>query len=188
MSKVDAELDAEAREFRAWCSFKSDTERGPYIGTHQIKAMLKEIARTREINIKTRGAKQVMQHGVFVFPDEKRDPKRPWDRNRIYLGLKHEDELKYEETCGHVSGRGGPRSILKRNDFVERPILKFQIWVMDNQSKITEKKLKEILTLAQNNGLGASRSQGYGKFEVIKFKRISDRPVQATPLQETTDD
>ena len=68
-------------------------------------------------------------------------------------------------------GPRGPRSILKRNDYIERPAIKFQVWVV-KRAEMKRKELVEILTLAQDNGLGACRSQGYGKFDVVALEKM----------------
>ena len=179
--KVDETLTevelVETRE-RVWSGFKVDEVRGHYIETRQVKAMIKECAKLLGITLSRRGSKQILQHALLVFPHELYDPERRFDFDRIYIRKPSDEEIDNIERCGHVNGPAGPRSILKCNDFVEGVTLSFQVHVLKKQgdgaqTKFREKELKLSLTLAQNNGLGASRSQGYGRFTVTKFDKIA---------------
>jgi len=74
------------------------------------------------------------------------------------------------ESAIHVMTPRGPRSALKRCDYVQQATASFEIWVAG--ATVTTKDLKELLMLGQEVGLGASRSQGYGKFTLEEFKPI----------------
>lgn len=54
--------------------------------------------------------------------------------------------------------------------------LEFQIWVLKTAPQETrhigKNELLDMLALAQNNGIGANRSQQSGKFEVIVFEAL----------------
>jgi len=64
----------------------------------------------------------------------------------------------------------GPRSALKRCDYVKQATANFEIWVA--APAIAKGDLEKMLKLGQEIGLGASRSQGYGKFTLEKFRPI----------------
>lgn len=147
------EMAATTQENKSWTGFKKD-DNGLYIEGRQIKAMMKECATTLKLMVKHRGLKQVLQHGTVIKPQ------------RIYLGKKEPDG--YEESVCHT-WRG---SALKRNDFVEGCTIEFQIWVV-NTNILTKKRVKTLFELGQENGLGASRSQDYGKFHVMKLKKLT---------------
>lgn len=149
------EIEVEKEE-KAWTGFKRD-DKGLYIEARQIEAMLKECATTLGLTVKIKGFRQHLQHGTFVQPP------------RLHLGKTEPDG--YEELVGHVSGPRGKRAILKRHDYVERPTLEFEVWSVDN-GKMKEEHLRKLFALGQENGLGCSRSQGYGKFDVLELKPI----------------
>jgi len=150
------EMKATTQENKSWTGFKSD-DNGLYIEGRQIKAMLKECATTLKFMVKHRGLKQVLQHGTAIKPQ------------KIYLGKKEPDG--YEEGICHT-WRG---SALKRHDFVQGGTIEFEIWVV-NTGILTGKRIKTLFELGQENGLGASRSQDYGKFHVMKLRKIN-KPV-----------
>jgi len=72
------------------------------------------------------------------------------------------------ESAIHVMTPRGPRSALKRCDYVQQAHATFEIWVAGEA--VTKKDLEQLLTLGQEIGLGASRSQGYGKFTLERFE------------------
>ncbi len=57
----------------------------------------------------------------------------------------------------------GPRTALKRSDYISGVKLVCRLEVLDDNF-ITESMLRTILDYASENGLGADRSQGYGTF------------------------
>ena len=72
----------------------------------------------------------------------------------------------------------GKISALRRFDYFTEPTLEFEIWVLTTATQekrhVGEDDLIGILTHAQENGLGASRSQEEGKFDVVEFERMPD--------------
>ena len=158
-----------------WCGFKSRAiepgkEPMPYVETRQVKAMLRECATVLGITKKKRGSKQVIQHGFEVKGRHKEHP------SCVFIFA---TERGSEERAIHVMTAQGPRSALKRSDWVGAgSALAFEVWILKTAPQETrhigEKELTEMLALAQENGLGADRSQGMGKFEVVKFEKLSD--------------
>lgn len=143
-------------EERAWIGFKRDAA-GLYLEARQIRSMLKECAGILGVTRQVRGLRQHLQHGTFVKPD------------RIHLGVAEPSGTL--DFFGQVQSPRGPRSIAKRVDYVERPRITFEVWTVDN-GKLGEERLREIIRLAQENGLGAMRTQGFGQFEVEEFIRL----------------
>lgn len=162
----DAELVVNAVEERVWNGFPEDAAKGLFIPCRQIKAMLKQSASLLGITKKQRGSKQILAEGLEV--------KAPDGSDRIYLDRMKPDGV--EEKAIHVMTAQGPRSALRKFDFVEKPKLRFEVWVLKTAAQETrhvgEDQIVEILTHAQENGLGASRSQGEGKFDVVEFSEI----------------
>jgi len=144
---------------KSWMGFKSDGN-GLYIENRNIMGMLKESANILKgikggeslINQKALKARLVERVSVT--------------ERRIYLGVK--EPTGYEEVPIHVMTRMGPRTSLKRFDYVEKPEIEFTLEVLDD-GIITEERLRTILEHGERLGLGADRSQQEGKFEVIRF-------------------
>lgn len=155
----------EPTEEKSWNGFLSDPTHGLYVESRQVKALFKECATLLRITKEKIGSKQILQHGFEI--------KGPDHSQRVYLGTK--TPTAYFEGPIHVQTAQGPRTAIKRVDYVERPTLNFEIWVLQTEPNekrhLGEKEVRLMLTLGQENGLGADRSQGHGKFDVIEFRR-----------------
>jgi hypothetical protein len=157
---------AETAAEKMWCGFPTD-ERGLFVWSRQIKALLRECATVLGITKAKRGSRQIVQHGFeIVGPDH---------ASRVYLGVK--EPTGTEERAIHVMTAQGPRTALKREDFVEGCTLSFEVRILKTAAQETrhlgEAEVTRMITFAQENGLGASRSQGHGKFDVIEFEKSS---------------
>jgi hypothetical protein len=151
---------------KSWNTFPSD-DGGVFIWSRQIKALFKECASMLRVTVEKRGSKQVFQHG-FEIKGLKKD-------DRVYLGPKEPNG--YDEGPIHVQTAQGPRTALKRVDYVLTPEVAFDVWVLATHAAETrhvgEDALRSLLLFGQENGLGADRSQGRGKFDVLEFTRVS---------------
>lgn len=136
--------------------FKMD-EHGLYIESRQIKAMLKE-----SVNIlyagdrwgKTKkGPRSFFAERVFISPD------------RVPLGRKEPDGV--DLFIGHVSGPKGPQSTLTYHEYADQPEITFEVMVLRDEVKAEH--WPEVWLHAQENGLGALRSQGFGRFDVEEW-------------------
>lgn len=150
------QTEAEAAAEKSWSGFKSDAE-GLYIEARQVEAMLKETASVMRLTVNKRGSKQVLQHACHVKP------------YRIHLGKTEPDG--YEESVVHATTPQGPIHAIKRNDYVsEGTEIAFTLHVLrGNAQGVDEDYLRRCVTLGQDDGLGANRSQGFGRFEVVTF-------------------
>lgn len=149
---------------KCWNGFLCD-DTGLYLPTRNVKAMLKECASVLGITKTKRGSKQILQHGFEVKGEGPAE-------QRVYLGVK--EPTGYHDQAIHVMTAQGPRTALKRVDYVSPPrTIQFQVWCLKTQPAETRhigrKELEQMFALGQENGLGADRSQGYGKFHVIEF-------------------
>lgn len=187
--------------------FGRDEEGRLFIGAYQIKAMVKELAKTLGINrelVGSRnktGAKQIMQDlwidGVLPADEGVADNKH--NRGRVYLlpggydfvgedGLPafHLDHVLtepagYEVRVGRASGPQGERSFIKEGEYVEEAQLFFRIRVFDSMPGFdTDAAVGRILAAAGESGLGAWRSQGYGTFDPICWVRLDEASAFAT--------
>ena len=167
-------MTEEAAE-QMWTGFPSDEE-GLFVWDRQIKALFKECMQLAHMAKNRRGSKQVMQHG---FEIKRPNPDRSNLDSRIHLGVKEPTGM--EEGAIHVMTAQGPRTALKRADYVEQPTIEFEVWVYATAPQETrhigEKQLVDLLTHAQENGLGAQRSQGHGKFNVTGFEVLHKAPL-----------
>jgi len=148
---------------KTWIGFPSD-DKGLFIWARQIKAMFRESMTMLRITTQKIGSKQILQHGFEV-----KEPGTGADR--IHLGKTEADGT--DESPIHVMTAQGPRTALRRMDYVLTPTIAFEVWVLKTAAAekrhIGKDELAHMLAHAQENGLGASRSQGYGKFDVLEF-------------------
>lgn len=136
-------------------------EDGLYIEDRQVKAMLKEstnilFAGDRWGKTK-KGPRAFVAERVFVKPQ------------RIYLGV--EEPTGIELVVGHVSDKMGKRSTLTYHEYIESPVIEFELEVV--RDELTLDQWADLWTHAQENGLGALRSQSHGRFDITKWKRLS---------------
>jgi hypothetical protein len=152
--------------------FKRD-ENGLYIEGRQIKSMLKEdisiAAATEKVPIRGWGKTSKWVYGFFaehVFVPETtvylKDP-NSGDHvteaseviQRFVKTKMGQTGIQYEEVCYDVTV---DFTVVTDYEFKARD------WAM-------------IWTTGEMNGLGASRSQGYGRYEVTRWEPVEERPV-----------
>ena len=156
----------------AWNGFKQD-EHGIYIEGRQIKSMLKESANVIKNVLNVSAFKARVAERVFVVED------------KVYIN--NEDDVRFKEPSGfyegmvHAMTAMGKISALKRVDYVESASITFTLRVLDEKLVTKDKKrldiptyIMHLITHAQENGLGAERSQGNGKFTCDFFGEIED--------------
>lgn len=171
MPDVEAAADEVAETM--WCGFKRDVEREfIFIETRQVKAMLRECCVVLGITKKKRGSRQVIQHGFEIKGLE--------GGSKIPINVKSEGT---HEGAIHVMTPQGPRSALKRVDYVgPDSSLVFELWVLGTHHTETrhlgEKDIRRMFALAQEDGLGANRSQGSGKFDVTEFEVLAKAEIE----------
>jgi hypothetical protein len=153
-------------EEKSWNGFPGD-EKGLFLWSRQVKALFKECATMLRITVQKIGSKQIFQHGFEI-----KGLVDPVDR--VYLNAK--EPTAYAEGPIHVQTAQGPRTAIKRVDYLDRAAVEWEIWVLRTEAAekrhVGEEDIKKMLTFGQENGIGADRSQGHGKFDVLDFKRI----------------
>lgn len=139
--------------------FKKD-DHGLFVESRQVKAAIKEcvnILFAAERWGKTKkGPKSFVAERVFINPD------------RLHLGVTEPTGI--DLMIGHVSGPAGKRSTITYHEYVERPTLEFDVMVAEDA--VSAKQWAQVWVLAQENGVGALRSQGHGRFDVTEWKRV----------------
>jgi hypothetical protein len=153
--------------------FRRD-DTGIYIEARQVKAMLRESAQRLGIIVQKRGTRQVIQHDLHV---------RALDGGQKLRLLMTADgkDVPLEAADGtdqrpiSVVTRQGPRTALKRFEYVEEARLSFQVMILAGgvgDNLIGPDELQRMLEFGGMLGLGADRSQGMGTFTVVSLEPV----------------
>lgn len=142
-----------------WTTFVEHPDGGFAIESRQVKAMLKEAANVLRTMLPVHGKviplRARLAERVFVEP------------NLLPVtGVLNDDgELPTGtiERPIHVMTARGPRTALKRTDYIDRAQITCTLKVLKD-GMFDEKLLVPILDYATKNGLGTDRSQGAGVF------------------------
>lgn len=158
--------------------FKQDSD-GLYLEARNVKAMLKEVTnalyagqpwvipgsvRPRRGRGKEdgqtagiyKGAKSFVAERVFIEPD------------RIHFGKAEPDGV--DLFVGHVQGPAGRTSNVTYYEYMERPTLTFDVLVAEDG--VPPEAWGRLWYMAQENGLGALRSQGHGQFDITHWDKL----------------
>jgi hypothetical protein len=145
--------------------FKHD-DRGLYIEARQVKAALKESTNIlfpytkgkdgHQWGITKKTPRSFVAERVFINPD------------RLHVGVAEPSGI--ELMIGHVSGKDGKRSTITYHEYVDRPTIECDVMVAENA--VTADQWARLWVHCQENGIGALRSQGHGRFEVTEWKRV----------------
>jgi hypothetical protein len=153
-------------EEQASTTFKAD-DTGLYLEGRQLKAMLKEAG--SRIGMGKLKLKSALHEALHV------------DEDVVYLtrgGAVLIEPDGYETRPIHVMTAQGPRTSIKKTAYVTQAEVTFTVRVL-RDCGVTEKHLVDILAFAQDLGLGADRSQGNGKFEVVAFAPVGAAQSEA---------
>lgn len=135
-------------------------EHGLYIEARQVKAALKESTNIlfagQRVGPTKKGPRSYLAENVFVAPDQ------------IWLDRTEPDGI--EMVIGHVSGPQGPRSTLGYHEYTLRSAIEFDVLV--THDVIPHDWWPELWTHMEENAIGALRSQGYGKFDILAWNRV----------------
>ena len=88
----------------------------------------------------------------------------------VYIGLGVKEPTGIEERIKHVKTPQGPRASINRVEFVERPLLEFEVRVHDDM--FTPAAWGRIWERGEDIGIGSDRGRSDGKFELLAFDRI----------------
>lgn len=157
------EMEAASKELaqvRQTNGFKTG-ELGLYIESRTIKAMIKEATNILFAGDKwgatRKGPRNAVAEWVYVNPD------------KIWLGRQEPDGI--DLSIAHVSGPRGPQTSLTYVEYVARPVLDFEVIVV--KDRVKPEQWAQLWIVAQENGLGARRSQEFGRFDVERWDRVS---------------
>lgn len=157
-----------------YTTFKQD-EAGIYIEDRNVKAMFKEcsnILRDMLIAAEPPGTKK----SKFVNLRSKIAEQIFLDAPKVRFLRDGQIVTKadgFEERPIHVMTAQGPRTALKRFDFVNAPAtIKFRLKVL-NKGVVDEELIRTLLEYGGVNGLGADRAQEVGKFTVTSVAKVT---------------
>jgi hypothetical protein len=153
--------------------FKRDPERGLFIEGRQLKAALKEavsvavaagkLEMTKWGNTRKWLTNYFPEH-VFVVEE------------RLYLGVQEPSGIFQQFVHTHKG------SSVQYQEYVEKVTIEFTI-VTDHD--FTDKDWAMMWTTGELQGLGASRSQGYGTYTVTKWEKTVDEKALAALKKKT---
>lgn len=180
-SSDDPGEETEQTKLRAWTGFPSDDD-GIFLASRQLKSAMKESASVLGLMADVRGSKQILQHSFFTYGLQHRDQVRFY-RTPFTVDDQARERVVmpdgYEQLIAHVIGPQGPRSTIKFHDYVENVYFEYELLVRDYKSRVTlEKFITPILVHMQSNGLGCSRSQGYGRLEILDCEQLGKAVVK----------
>lgn len=160
--------------------FKRD-DAGLYIEGRQVKALLKEC-----VNILYSGTEGWANPRAKKKKDSDEALYRKSPKNftaervfvnpvKIYLGVP--EPTGVDLIIGHVKGPKGDRATLTYHEYVMEATIEFDVQVTDDS--IPHEAWPEIWTQAQEIGLGAVRSQSYGRFDIEHWDVAKPAAVRA---------
>ena len=160
MREASAEL---AATLKTNC-FKRGADGGLYIESRIVKAMIKESVAilypgggANKWGPTKKAPRGLTAERVFISPD------------RIDLGVGEPSGVQL--FVGHPSGPSGNKPNLTYYEYVEQPVIDFEVMVAEDEIK--PEQCAMIWTHAEENGLGTLRSQGFGRFDVTRWERVT---------------
>jgi hypothetical protein len=145
-------------------------DKGLFIRDFMVEAMLKLCGSVLGIFVAKRGSKAITQHGLHTLGFELAN-------ERLYLYDEDGNHVTKpdgeEDFAGTVQTPQGKRSVLKRCEYAEKRFVNFSFKLLkpEKQKRLTLNQVKDMFHLGQDNGLGACRSLGGGRFDVLKFEK-----------------
>lgn len=178
---IDAMIDEAIQRCERGMSVFKEDDVGIYIESRQVNSMLREGFSVDRLFVSKLGTKNAFQHRMFVEPLRIRFM-------RDGQPLQQADERRQEPMHSHQN------TALKSTDLVKPPArltfwIKLAKSVPDAKAKDDEdgkkkpgirtsiiERLEDVLLLAQDSGLGACRSQEYGKLDLVEFELLTEPP------------
>jgi hypothetical protein len=152
---------------------------GIWLPSNNVKAGLKENWTAVGYTKAKVGSRSRLAETTFVrsVPPAGSSPVE-WDW--ISLGDAPHPEL--HTAIAYIKGPQGPVTAIKRHEYVVNPIIEFDIVMSERAVKeLPAKMLAGTLVHFSEHGLGACRSQGYGKFDILDMRGLGETnpPVTA---------
>jgi hypothetical protein len=152
------------------CVFERDHEGQLCLWHGNAKACMREMFTTfgknsikpkKTLGEECAGGRQTFQHAIHVDPV------------RLVFHRAGKPIMKADGTVDkvkHITDMSGTRSAIGRHEYLIRPELTLVLkW--PSKGSVTEEDLRQVWAAAQEDGLGACRSQGFGKFDVVAWDK-----------------
>jgi len=169
-------------------------DHGLYVGSYQLKAGFREMAMSLGITVAKSGAKQTIQALISIRALDA-DNNIIWgpEGDRCYFGRRmdpvtHRAIEPITEADGilerpiAITDAKGTRTAISANQHVDRAFLSFGVVehcdIRDSRKTavIRDPEVVDILAGMEGNGIGACRTQGFGKFRVAHLERLTEQP------------
>lgn len=153
---------------------------GIWFPTNNLKAGVKENWSVLGLRVEHRGSRGALAEGVFVTSDLSRirskteedarlkavDGFEKVEADYIYLGA---EPHGVHEAVAHTMGPQGPKHSVKRHEYLLRPEFSFIICIANAVAeKLPDNAIADMLVHFGEHGMGACRSQGFGRFDVLR--------------------
>jgi hypothetical protein len=148
------------------CEFhRREGKPGIWWPSNHFKACIKENWSVLGYRVEHRGSRGALAEGVFVCGID------PNDRDWISLG---DSPDGIDQNVSHTVGPRGPQSSIKRNEFIVGRQFECEVWIANAIAmKLPDAAFADMLLHAQEHGIGANRSQGIGKFDILDVQEIT---------------
>lgn len=168
---------AEVAEQKHQCVFKRDALGGLYLESRQLKAGIRESTnilfatntQKERFGVTRKSPKSFVAERLFVV------------EGRLYFQPRRDRADRVYTFTGHIPSPQGDRSALTRYEVVLQPSIEFHLAVVTDprtgklDDDLNEERIITILSHFEQNGIGALRSQGTGRFKITSLDRIEPR-------------
>lgn len=185
--QVAEEVDATEEVERGYATFKRD-DSGLYYEARCVRAHIKDCANVLQGILGIKALKSKVANRVYVEPAKIRllregEPILAPDGSvevpvTIVCSVEskpHTEVIKEpdgsETRIVHAMTMKGPRSSLKTIDYVDKPVLRFQLRVLDD-GVIDEDILRAFFEYGSEHGMGQERSQDWGKYQLVRLEAV----------------
>lgn len=156
IDEIEEEVIATIQETeeRTTLGFQQD-ENGLYVRAGTIKAHIKDCANQVKDVLKIKALRSKVANKVFIEPDP------------VYILRANGEHIKDVdgefERAVHVMTAQGPRNALKRIRYIEQPILRFTVRLLEDK-EVTPDVLLDIFKYGAVHGYGGERGMGEGRY------------------------
>jgi hypothetical protein len=145
-----------------------NTPKGLFIESRQVKSMLKESGNIMKFSVPN--SKKDDELGIPCLKNKVGDHVFV-EEDEIYLDRQKPDRI-LQRPISIKNGPRGPVSAIKVSDICDNVDITFTLRRL-LKGEVPEKVLYLILHYGENLGVGADRSQGFGKFKVMDVQKLS---------------
>lgn len=142
---------------------------GIWLPTNNLKAGLKENWSVLGYRKEYIGSRVSLAEAMFVYSIQPADSPSI-ERDYVYLGDKPDGIIT--SVC-HSDIQGQRVASIKRNEFLDSPQISFEVRIASEIThKLPDEAFAAVFLHWGEHGLGASRSQGNGKFDIVSIEDV----------------